>query len=260
MVVAQGEQGLVDVEEPVGELVPHHHARLQGEEARVVLPAAPDVGLALGHVDLAERERHEGHVPRRAGPEPVEHVLVGVAGERAAVVPGHGEGAAVGHALLNDGRPRGIPQRSGLGPEPAGHGGQARSRSRRRRSRRRRGASSRRRGSTPPPPRGRSTAGQSGIALAEHAGGRERGAGVARREAARERPADAVRAGPILLPHRAVALEQALDRRRSPAATRRRGSPTAARRVIGSRPGSRACPAPTGARAATSRRPRWRRT
>ena len=98
MVVAQGEERLVDVEEPVGELVPHHHAGLEGEQARVVLPAAPDVGLALGHVDLAERERHEGHVPRGSGPQPREHVLMGVAGERAAVVPGHGEGAAVGHA------------------------------------------------------------------------------------------------------------------------------------------------------------------
>ena len=104
MVVAQREQGLVGVEEAVGELVPHHHARLQGEQAGVVLPATPDVGLALGHVHLAERERHEGHVPRGSGPEPDEHVLVGVAGEGAAVVPGHGEGAAVVVTLvLNDG-------------------------------------------------------------------------------------------------------------------------------------------------------------
>ena len=50
--MAQGEQRLVDVEEPVGELVAHHHARLQGEQPGVVLRAAPDVGLALGHVDL----------------------------------------------------------------------------------------------------------------------------------------------------------------------------------------------------------------
>ena len=104
VVVAEREERLVGVEEPVGELVAHDHAGLQGEQPGVVLPAAPDVGLALGHVHLPERERHEGHVPRRAGSQPLEHVLVGVAGERAAVVPGHGEGAAVGHAPPNDRR------------------------------------------------------------------------------------------------------------------------------------------------------------
>ena len=70
MVVAQREQGVVGVEEPVGELVPHHHPGLEGEQPGVVLPATPDVGLALGHVHLAERERHERHVPRRPGAEP----------------------------------------------------------------------------------------------------------------------------------------------------------------------------------------------
>ena len=94
VVVAEREERLVHVEEAVGELVAHDHAGLQGEQAGVVLPAAPDVGLALGHVDLAERERHEGHVPRRAGSQAGDDVLVGVAGERAAVVPGDGEGAA----------------------------------------------------------------------------------------------------------------------------------------------------------------------
>ena len=48
VVVAEREQRLVGVEEAVGELVAHDHARLQREQARVVRPAAPDVGLALG--------------------------------------------------------------------------------------------------------------------------------------------------------------------------------------------------------------------
>ena len=52
----------------------------------------PDVGLAFGDVDLAERERHERDVPVGAGPRGREHVLVRVAGEGAAVVAGDGEG------------------------------------------------------------------------------------------------------------------------------------------------------------------------
>ncbi len=92
VVVAQGEEGLVDVEEAIGELVAHHHAGLQGEEPGVVLPATPDVGVALGHVHLTEGEGDERDVPGCPGPEALHHVLVGVAGEGAAIVPGDGEG------------------------------------------------------------------------------------------------------------------------------------------------------------------------
>ena len=42
-------------------------------------------------MDLAEREGHEPHVPVGAVGQAGEDVLVGVAGERAAVVPGDGE-------------------------------------------------------------------------------------------------------------------------------------------------------------------------
>ncbi len=53
MHVAEVEQAAVDGQELVGEAVAHHHAGLEGQQARVVLGALPDVGLALGHVDLA---------------------------------------------------------------------------------------------------------------------------------------------------------------------------------------------------------------
>ena len=76
----------------VGRRVAHDDADLQGEQAGVVVRVVPDVGLALLDVDLAEREGHERDVPVGAGGQAVEHVLVGVAGEGAAVVPGDGEG------------------------------------------------------------------------------------------------------------------------------------------------------------------------
>ena len=50
---------------------------------------------------------HEGDVPVGAGLEAGDHVLVGDAGEGAAVVPGDGEGE--GHGWSNTGRRRGIP-------------------------------------------------------------------------------------------------------------------------------------------------------
>ena len=83
-------------------------------------------GSPSADVHLAERERHEGHVPRGSGAEPDEHVLVGVAGEGAAVVPGDGEGAAVVVTLASTtASAPGIPSPSGLGPHPARDGGQA---------------------------------------------------------------------------------------------------------------------------------------
>src|SRR5690606_19230741 len=116
LVVAEGEERLVHVEELLGELVAHHDAGLESEEAGVVTPAAPDVGLALGDVDLAEREGHEGDVPGGAGAQAGDHVLVGVAGEGAAVVPGDGEGAGGGaHTLWQRPRARRYSVRCGQG-------------------------------------------------------------------------------------------------------------------------------------------------
>ena len=100
LVVAGREQGDVGVEEPVGLLVADDDAGLQCEQTRVLRRLVPDVGLALGDVGLSEREGHEPHVPVGAGPQRGHHVLVGVAGERAAVVERDGEGPG-GHASAN---------------------------------------------------------------------------------------------------------------------------------------------------------------
>ena len=64
---------------------------LEGEQPAVALGLVPDVGLAVLDVDLAEGEGDEAHVPVGSVGQAGEHVLVGVAGERAAVVPGDGE-------------------------------------------------------------------------------------------------------------------------------------------------------------------------
>ena len=77
-----------------GAVVPHVDAHLQRGQAAVVAGTVPDRGLALVHVDLTQREGHEGHVPRGAVGQAVQHVRVDVAGEGTAVVPGHGEGGS----------------------------------------------------------------------------------------------------------------------------------------------------------------------
>ena len=124
LVVAEGEERLVGVEEQLGLLVADHDAGLEGEEPGLVLGVVPDVRLALGHVGLAEGEGHEGHVPRGAGPERLDHVFMGVPRERAAVVPGDGEGAAVGVGGGHGHVGANAPARLGI-PSPIGYGTQS---------------------------------------------------------------------------------------------------------------------------------------
>ena len=63
VVVAGREQGDVRIEEAVGVLVPHHDARRQGHEVLRLVGVVPHRRVALGDVDLAQREREERHVP-----------------------------------------------------------------------------------------------------------------------------------------------------------------------------------------------------
>ena len=155
VVVPEGEERLVRVEEPLGLLVPHHDAGLERQQAGLVLRVVPHVGLAFGHVDLAEGERHEGDVPVGTGAEAGDHVLMGVAGERAAVVPGHGEGGAgvCGHATGPTAGAAGA-FRAGAaqawGARPGWPRGRARRPRARRRPRRTRGGCARSTGWTPP--------------------------------------------------------------------------------------------------------------
>src|SRR5207237_2300310 len=51
----------------------------------------PDVALTLLHVGLAQGEGRELHLPGRSCLQPLHQVLVGIAGKRAAIVPGHRE-------------------------------------------------------------------------------------------------------------------------------------------------------------------------
>src|SRR5205085_10646135 len=94
LVVAGGEGGDVEVEELVGEGVAHGDAPQQRPDAAdtlLVETPLPDRRLTLLDMDLVERERPEPHVPVAALPETLDQGLVGVAGERAAVIPGKGE-------------------------------------------------------------------------------------------------------------------------------------------------------------------------
>src|SRR6185437_7795046 len=115
-VVAGGEQPPVHRREPVGEPVPDHHPRLQRQQAlhlgRVVL-GLPDRWLPFGHVVLHQRERGERHLPGSPGVEAGQQVLVGVAGERAQVVPGDRERRQC-HGCANRRFRRPIPRSAGI--------------------------------------------------------------------------------------------------------------------------------------------------
>ena len=84
-------------EERIGLGVAHGDRRLQGEDARVVLWAIPDVGHALFDVGLAETKREEGDVPVRAGRECGGEVVVDDAAIRAAIVIRDAKARAGGH-------------------------------------------------------------------------------------------------------------------------------------------------------------------
>jgi len=71
----------VDVEEPVGEVVAHDDARLEGEEVRSARRVVPHRHRPVVEVALRERERHELHVEGRTVLECRDEEFVGVAGE-----------------------------------------------------------------------------------------------------------------------------------------------------------------------------------
>ena len=78
----------------IGMAVPDDDAGPQRPQPGVVVGVLPDRRLALGDVHLRQRERDEGHLPVGPTRQCREHVLVGVAGEGAAVVAGDGECSA----------------------------------------------------------------------------------------------------------------------------------------------------------------------
>jgi hypothetical protein len=87
-VMPRREEGAMHRGEVVGVLVAHDDTGLQRDDPAVLVGLFPDARLAVFDVDLAQRERQVAHLPVGAGGEAGEHVLVCVAGEWAAVVPG----------------------------------------------------------------------------------------------------------------------------------------------------------------------------
>ncbi len=96
--MAGGEQGVVHRSELLGILVADHDASRQGDEVLELRRVVPHRGSAFGHVDLAQREGEEGDVPVGPVGQPGQEVLMGVAGEGAAVVPSDGKWL---HSLFN---------------------------------------------------------------------------------------------------------------------------------------------------------------
>jgi hypothetical protein len=82
----------------LGEPLLDHDTGGEAQQVRLVGRILPGRDAALGHVGLVEEERHELHVPRGAGLQPVEEVLMAVPGKRTSIVPGHGKGSASFHA------------------------------------------------------------------------------------------------------------------------------------------------------------------
>ncbi len=106
--MASGEQSDVDVEEAVGEVVPHHQSGLDGQEVRGLGGVFPYRVPSILHVGLSQRKGYELDVPVRPPPQSCDQMLVGVAGERAAVVVGDRE-RELAHIIVNAGRERPIP-------------------------------------------------------------------------------------------------------------------------------------------------------
>lgn len=91
VVVPQGEQSPVDGQPLLRVAVPHHDPDEHGNEISMACRIVKYRLGALFEMHLVEREGNEGDVVRRTGLEGSDDVLVGVAGKRAPVVPGHGE-------------------------------------------------------------------------------------------------------------------------------------------------------------------------
>ena len=91
LVVPGREQRDVRIEELLGVLVAHHHAGAERQQVLRLGRVVPDRRAALGHVGLAQREGQERHVPVGTVGQGGGQVLMGIAGEGAAVVPGDGE-------------------------------------------------------------------------------------------------------------------------------------------------------------------------
>ena len=85
------EQRDVGVQELRWVLIAHDDAGGERQEVAGLLGVVPDGRATLGHVRLAQREGQEGHVPVGTLGQGQGKMLMGVAGEGAAVVPGHGE-------------------------------------------------------------------------------------------------------------------------------------------------------------------------
>ena len=87
-----GEQGAVHGEELVGTRVADDDAGLQGEQPAVVVGSSHTSAAGPPRRGPGRARTGTNVRPSRRRPQPGEHVLVGVAGEGAAVVPGDGEG------------------------------------------------------------------------------------------------------------------------------------------------------------------------
>src|SRR5205807_473824 len=91
LVVAGGEEGPLDGGEHLGLSVPYGDASLHGKKVGCLGGVIPDVGVALGVVDLVEGERNPGHIPVGTSVQSGEDVFGGVSREGTAVVPRHSE-------------------------------------------------------------------------------------------------------------------------------------------------------------------------
>jgi hypothetical protein len=89
--VPRREEGHVRIEETVRVLVSYDDARSQSHEVLGLVRVVPNGRVAFFHVDLAQREREERHVPIGSVGQAHGDVLMGVAGERTAVIPVDGE-------------------------------------------------------------------------------------------------------------------------------------------------------------------------
>ncbi len=76
------------VEELVGVLITHDQAGGERQQVLGLVRVVPDGRTTLGHVGLAQREGQEGHLPIGTSGQGGSEMLMGVAGKRAAVIPG----------------------------------------------------------------------------------------------------------------------------------------------------------------------------
>ncbi len=114
LVVTGREQGLVDSQELLRLAIPHDDAGLVRQQAGIAIRMLPDGRLILGDVGLIEREGDELNVPVGSIGQRGDHMLVGVAGVGAPVVPGNGKGDRSHDRFNAAGRPQ-IPPEGGAG-------------------------------------------------------------------------------------------------------------------------------------------------